>query len=145
MTVEWYFRPEGPGVLMGMGATPTEDLNVTFSHAMMNQMIEAAVHRVPVLEQASMLTGWTGIRPVTLDDHPVLGPVPSVEGFILNCGWGGKGIIQSPIAGQLVAELISERRTSTMDISAFGIERFGGKSVKEARDLYLSARQEAGK
>ncbi len=145
VTAEWYFRPEGPGVLMGMGATPTRDLNVTFSQEMKDQMIEAAVHRVPALEHASMLTGWAGIRPVTLDDHPILGPVPSVEGFILNCGWGGKGIIQAPIAGQLVGELISQGHTSTMDIGVFGIERFGGKTTTEARDLYISTRQEADK
>jgi len=82
------------------------------------------VHRVPILEQATMLTGWTGIRPMTLDDRPILGPVPSVDGFILNCGWGGTGIIQAPIAGQLVAELVSDGRTSTMDTSPFRIERF---------------------
>ncbi len=125
VTVEWYFRPEGPGVLMGMGAQPVTDLNVQFSPEMMNEMMDAAVQRVPVLEKASMLTGWTGIRPLTLDDHPILGPASSVDGFILNCGWGGKGIIQAPIAGQLVAEYISHGRALTMDISSLGINRFG--------------------
>jgi glycine/D-amino acid oxidase-like deaminating enzyme len=47
-----------------------------------------------------------------------------VDGFILNCGWGGTGIINAPIAGQLVAELISDGRTVTMDISPFWVERF---------------------
>ena len=35
------------------------------------------------------------------------------------------GVIQAPIAGQLVAEYIGNGHTSTMDISPFGIERFG--------------------
>jgi len=73
---------------------------------------------------------------VTLDDHPILGPVFSVRGFILNCGWGGTGIIQVPIAGQLVAEYISKGYTETMDILPLEIERFKGKSVKEAGDLW---------
>jgi len=134
VTAEWYFRPEGPGVLMGMGSLPTEELDVPFSFEMMNEMIDTAIHRVPTLEQASMLTGWTGIRPMTFDDHPILGPAPSVDGFTLNCGWGGTGIIQAPIAGQLVAEYINDGHTSTMDISPFGIERFerftGGCSTR---------------
>jgi len=87
-----------------------------------------------------MLTGWTGIRPMTLDDRPILGPVPSVDGFILNCGWGGTGIIQAPIAGQLVAELVSDGSASAMDINPFRIERFEGKPVKEVRDLRVFAR-----
>jgi sarcosine oxidase subunit beta len=134
VTAEWYFRPEGPGVLMGMGATPTDTLDVPLDYETMDEIIATAMHRVPVLEKASVLTGWTGIRPLTPDDHPVLGPVPSVDGFILNCGWGGTGIINAPIAGQLVAELISDGRASTMDISPFGIERFEGRHVGEARE-----------
>jgi glycine/D-amino acid oxidase-like deaminating enzyme len=129
VTVEWYCRPEGPGILMGMGAIPTEDLNIAFSREMMNEMIEAAVHRVPVLEKATPLTGWTGVRPMTLDERPLLGPVPSVEGFILNCGWGGTGIIQAPIAGQLIAEYISKGQ-ACVDLSLFGIERFEKKPVR---------------
>ena len=90
-------------------------------------MIDTAVHRVLVLEKASLLMGWTGGRPLTLDDHPVLGPVPAVEGFILDCGWGGTGIINAPIARQLVAELIGDGKTAAMDISPFQVGRFEGK------------------
>ena len=61
---------------------------------------------------------------MTADDRPILGPVPSIDGFILNCGWGGKGIIQAPIAGQLVAECIGDGQTSTMDIDPFRVGRF---------------------
>jgi sarcosine oxidase subunit beta len=123
VTAEWYFRPEGPGILMGMGASPTDELEIPFRMEVAHQMIDVAEHRVPILMNASFLTGWTGVRPVTADDRPILGPAPSVDGFILNCGWGGKGIIQAPIAGQLVAECISDGQTSTMDISPFRIGR----------------------
>ena len=144
VTAEWYFRPEGPGVLMGMGSSPTDKMDVPFDFELMNEMIDTAVHRVPILEQASMLTGWTGIRPMTLDDHPILGPVGSADGFILNCGWGGTGIIQAPIAGQLVAEYISDGRTSTMDISPFRMGRFEGKGIAEVGDLRVFARRDTG-
>jgi sarcosine oxidase subunit beta len=125
VAVEWYARPEGPGMLMGMGQWPVEDLSVAFTRDMMNEMIEAAVHRVPVLEHATMLTGWTGVRPMTADSRPILGKAPGVEGLILNCGWGGRGIIQAPAGGQLVAELIQHGHTLTMDIRPFNIERPG--------------------
>ena len=125
MTADWYYRPEGVGFLMGRGKLPTENLDIQINFEMINEILDAAVHRVTVLERASMLTAWTGVRPLTSDDYPILGPAPSVDGFVLNCGWGGMGVIQAPIAGQFVAEYISDGRTSTMDIGAFGIERFG--------------------
>lgn len=125
MTAEWYYRPEGAGVLMGMGKKPVDELDVKMTYEMMEEIIEAGVHRVPVLEKASVLTSWAGVRPMPPDDHPILGPVPSLDGFILNCGWGGTGIIQAPIAGQLVAEYIRDGHTTTMDISSLRINRFG--------------------
>ncbi|MCP4539617.1 MAG: FAD-binding oxidoreductase [Chloroflexi bacterium] len=123
VTAGWYCRPEGPGMLMGMGASPTNELEIPFLMEVAHQMIDVAAHRVPILMNASFLTGWTGVRPVTADDRPILGPVPSIDGFILNCGWGGKGIIQAPIAGQLVAEYISDGQTPTMDIGPFRVDR----------------------
>ena len=142
VTAGWYFRPEGPGILMGMGASPTDELEIPFRMEVVEQMIDAAAHRVPTLMNASFLTGWTGARPVTPDDRPILGPVPSVDGFILNCGWGGKGIIQAPIAGRLVAEQISDGCASTMDISPFGIGRFEGKAIEGEKGSRASARQD---
>jgi sarcosine oxidase subunit beta len=133
VTVEWYYRPEGRGVLMGMGTLPTEELDVQISYEMMDEMIKASVHRVPLLEKASVLKAWAGVRPMTLDDHPILGPVTPVEGLILNCGWGGTGIIQAPIAGQLVAEYVGNGTTSTMNIYPLRIERFEDEIGKESK------------
>jgi glycine/D-amino acid oxidase-like deaminating enzyme len=127
LTAEWYFRPEGAGVLMGMGSVATEKLDIQIHHEMMEEMIDAAVHRVPILEKAPVLTAWTGIRPLTDDDLPILGPLPSVKGFVLNCGWGGMGIILAPVAGQLIAEYIVNGYCTTMDIRPFRLERFAMK------------------
>ena len=132
VTVEWYYRPEGRGVLMGMGTLPAEELDVQISYEMMDEMIKAAVHRVPLLEKTSVLKAWAGVRPMTLDDHPILGRVTPVEGLILNCGWGGTGIIQAPIAGQLVAEYIGGS-TPTMDMDSLSIERFEDEIGKESK------------
>lgn len=122
---EWYFRPEGEGVLIGMGEVPTDDLSLQIHNSMQDTMIDMAVHRVPVMNKAAVMTAWTGIRPLTSDGLPILGPVHNAKGFLLNCGWGGMGIIQSPLAGQLMAEYITDGESTTMDIGTFKIERFG--------------------
>jgi sarcosine oxidase subunit beta len=124
LTAAWYYRPEGPCILMGMGAIPTEDFELNVSNQLMDEMIDVAIHRVPILEKASILTSWTGIRSLTPDGHPILGPVSSVDGLVLSCGWGGTGIIQAPIAGQLVAEYIHDGSTITMSIDALRVDRF---------------------
>jgi glycine/D-amino acid oxidase-like deaminating enzyme len=122
--VEWYFRPETGGVLMGMGNVPTDSPETQLDSEMVDRIVEYAIHRVPILEKASLLTAWSGVRPLTADGRPVFGVVPGVEGFLLNAGWGGFGIIQSPAAGQLMAELIHDGHTSTFESKRFGLERF---------------------
>ena len=91
---------------------------------MVNRIVDYAVQRVPILEKISLLTAWSGVRPLTADGRPIFGPVPGTDGYLLNAGWGGFGIIQAPIAGQLVAELIQDEYTSTFQGNKFGLERF---------------------
>ena len=129
LTAEWYFRPEGPGILMAMGTEPTEEPHVQTSYEMVNKMIDVAVHRVPALARASMLTAWTGVRCMTPDNQPIVGPVPSVDGLVLSCGWSGAGIMKAPIAGQLVAEYVSNHHTSTLDLGPLSIQRFKERST----------------
>jgi len=123
-TVEWYFRPETGGVLMGMGNVPTKAPETQLDNEMVNQIVDYAVHRVPVLEKASLLTTWSGVRPLTEDGRPLFGAVPGVDGFLLNSGWGGVGIIQAPVAGQLMAELICDGHTSTFESKELSLDRF---------------------
>ena len=124
--VEWYFRPETGGVLMGMGNVPTKSPETQLDSNMVDQIIDYAVHRVPVLEKSTLLTSWSGVRPLTIDGRPLFGVVPGIEGFLLNAGWGGVGIIQAPAAGQLMAELVHDGHTSTFDSEELSLDRFKG-------------------
>ena len=123
-SVEWYFHPETDGVLMGMGNVPTQSPETQLDNEMVNQIVDYALHRVPVLEKASLLTAWSGVRPLTADGRPIFGTIPGVDGFLLNTGWGGVGIIQAPVAGQLMAELIRDGHTSTFESKELNLERF---------------------
>ncbi len=129
VTTEWYYRPEGDGVLMGMGHDPASSPDDTATRPeMIDAMVEVGVHRVPLLAHATLLTAWTGVRPLTADGLPILGPVADVPGLVLNCGWGGMGIILAPIAGQLAAEAVVHGRGLTMDLQPFSLHRFAPPS-----------------
>lgn len=115
LSAEWYFRPELDSVLMGMGARPSHEPEVALDEAQVEAIVEMAMHRVPVLEEASLQTAWTGVRPLTPDGRPLVGPYAGVEGFIVNCGWGGVGFIMAPIAGPLAAECVTQGEIQSLD------------------------------
>jgi sarcosine oxidase subunit beta len=120
----FYFRGEGPGVLMGM-SDPDEpsSFNINVDYAFLERVIEAAVHRAPVLEEAEILRGWGGLYAITPDDNPIIDQMPGVEGLYCAIGFSGHGFQQAPTVGRILSELIVDGRTE-FDISPFAHDRF---------------------
>jgi len=52
---------------------------------------------MPRLGHGSVRGGWAGLLEGTPDFHPILGPVPGVEGFLLCCGFSGHGFKEAPV------------------------------------------------
>jgi sarcosine oxidase subunit beta len=86
--------------------------------------VERAVRRAPVLEDAQLMRTWTGLYEMTPDQTGIVSTVPGVAGLHVIAGFSGHGFMHGPIAGQLMAELITDGRASTVDITPLGLERF---------------------
>ena len=52
-------------------------------------------------------TGWAGLRPLTPDSLPIVGPHPAEERLILAVGHGQLGVTLGPITGRLIADCIT--------------------------------------
>jgi sarcosine oxidase subunit beta len=125
----FYFRKELEQLLLSPGDVQDigEDFAVPVDPARMEEVVAKALHRIPVVEKARIAGGWAGLRPLTPDDHAIVGWAPGVEGFFLAVGWGGHGFQHSPATGRYVAEWIADGRPS-LDLSLFDPARFGGRA-----------------
>jgi sarcosine oxidase subunit beta len=123
--VEWYMRREGPGMLVGMGAVESDEEDPQVDWAFLDVIGQHSMHRAPALAEAGIQSGWAGLRPVTPDEEPILGPVPHLRGYYNDCGWGGQGVMHAPAAGVALAEWIVLGAPASVDIRPFGAERFG--------------------
>ena len=119
-----YFHPEGPGLLTGM-SNPNEkpgfDQNVDPEWELVH--LDAAIHRIPLLETVGLSSRLAGLYEVTPDAHPIIGNTP-VEGYYIVSGFSGHGFMHGPIAGKLMSEIILDGQASTMDISMLDFARF---------------------
>ena len=121
----FYFRKEmdqlllSPGDVEDIGA----DLAVPVDWSRVEETVEKALHRLPIVEKARVAGGWAGLRPLTPDDHAIIGWAPGVEGFFLAAGFGGHGFQHSPATGRHVAEWLVEGKPS-LDLSLFDPARF---------------------
>jgi sarcosine oxidase subunit beta len=127
-----YFHREGEGLLIGMSnpnETPGFDINVDEEWEITN--LEAAIRRMPLLENASRASHWAGLYEVTPDAHPIFGGT-NIEGFLVCAGFSGHGFMHGPIAGKLMSEYVTDGTFSTVDVSSLDLARFDeGRSIKE--------------
>jgi sarcosine oxidase subunit beta len=100
-----------------------DDWNVVMDRSRIEETVQKAMHRIPVIEKARIAGGWAGLRPLTPDDHAIIGWAPGVAGFFLAVGFGGHGFQHSPATGRLVAEWLADGAPS-MDLSLFDPGRF---------------------
>ncbi|MDP2954997.1 MAG: glycine oxidase ThiO [Longimicrobiales bacterium] len=87
-------------------------------------LTEIAMELFPSLEGARVVERWAGLRPMTPDTQPVLGPDPALEGLVYATGFGRNGILLAPLAARAAAELALEG-SSTVDWRPWSVERFG--------------------
>jgi sarcosine oxidase subunit beta len=124
MATGWYCRRETEGVMMGRAnKKEISSFDETVDWRWIEKMIEAGVHRVPILEEAQISKAWAGLYTVTPDRHPIVGPLPGVEGFYLLGGFSGRGIMHSPAACEALAQRILLGK-SDLDIRPLRFERF---------------------
>jgi sarcosine oxidase subunit beta len=86
--------------------------------------LEAAIERLPLLEQGGRVAHWAGLYEVTPDAHPIIGRVPHVENYVVAAGFSGHGFMHGPAAGLLVAEILLDGAAHTLDLSVLSYERF---------------------
>ena len=122
--VSFYFRGYEPGLLMGM--SDRDEPSSFYTHVDRNfleKVVEAAIHRAPILEKAEILRGWGGLYTITPDDNPIIGMIPGLEGFFCAIGFSGHGFQQAPAVGLILSELIIQGQTG-FDLKSFAYDRF---------------------
>ncbi|MGD8537474.1 MAG: FAD-binding oxidoreductase [Candidatus Aminicenantes bacterium] len=131
----FYFRGEDPCIIFGMSDREEESsFNTHVDRAFLERVIEAAVHRAPVLERAEILRGWAGLYAITPDENPIIGASPEVKGFFSAVGFSGHGFQHGPAVGRILAELIVQG-TTDFNLTPFVYDRFAkikGKGEKRA-------------
>jgi glycine oxidase len=77
----------------------------------------------PRLADATFSRAWAGLRPGTADGLPLLGRPPGWHGVTLAAGHFREGILLAPITGELIADLVAQRRPR-LPMDAFDPGRF---------------------
>jgi len=115
-----YLVPRGDSVLVG--ATSEE---VGFESETSLQGLATlrgiAARLIPDLSSSVVMHHWAGLRPMSLDGHPILGADPDVPDLVYACGYSRNGILFAPWAAEQLAALLSG--SSTAALAPFDVRR----------------------
>ena len=133
MTIEFssglYLHRDSGGVLLGM-ADPRDPVGFDdrVNWDFLPEVVERGLARLPLLERATIRTGWAGFYEDTPDKHAILGRTPSLDGFICAAGFSGHGLMHAPATGELIAEVICGIPPS-LDIGPLRLARFAEQDL----------------
>ena len=132
MDTGFYLHTERSGTLLLGGtdkdSSPGRDTSVDWS--LLDGFIEAAVHRIPCLEEADLVRAYVGTRSLTPDYMGIVGEHPHLKGFYLAGGFAGNGFMHSPAIGLITSQLITKGRCDLLDISPLSPARLCGEKEK---------------
>ena len=80
--------------------------------------------RIPAISEAGLARGWAAPDGFSADGASIFGAVPGIEGLYVAIAGSGTGFKIGPAAGIGLAELLTEGRFLTVDLSAFRLTRF---------------------
>jgi glycine oxidase len=86
------------------------------------QLLHAALEVMPGLAEAKIHENWSGLRPGTPDDLPILGE-SELKGYFLATGHFRDGILLAPITAEVMTDVIREKAPA-YDLRSFLPARF---------------------
>lgn len=100
-----YLVPKSDGRLLVGGTMEERGFDPHQTAGGIMDLLQGAWEALPGIYDANLLNTWTGFRPVTLSNTPVIGST-EIEGLHLSVGHGRNGILLAPITAFGLAEFI---------------------------------------
>lgn len=122
-TSDCYIAQKDNGEIL-IGST-TEECGFDTSNNIkyIKELSMGALKSIPALKEMNIKRCWSGLRPGSPDELPIIGSVPGVKGYLNACGHFRTGMLTSAITGKILDELVRGQPTC-IDIKPFSYERF---------------------
>jgi len=130
-----YFQTSNGDVMPGLRPPDVQTMETRGTRAFHGRTARAWINVAPLLGRIKVVRSWAGLYDMTPDAHPIMGPVPGVEGLYMAAGFSGHGFMMAPITGKVMAEMVLGEATS-IDVAAFSAERFRGEGHVVEKMVY---------
>ncbi len=110
-SVAFNLQPRATGQMLLGSSREFVGLDASINRQIRDRMIRRALEFMPALARLSAIRTWTGFRPSTPDNLPLIGRSGAVDGLFVAAGHEGLGITTSLGTAHLVADAILGRQS----------------------------------
>lgn len=118
-----YLVPRASGVTVAGSTMEMTGFDSSTTEAGIARVKSAAEEIAPGLAISNIRSEWAGLRPITPDMQPIIGPDEENPAIIYACGHSRNGILLAPLTGETVAAL-AVGESPQHDLSQFRPGRF---------------------
>jgi glycine/D-amino acid oxidase-like deaminating enzyme len=131
-SVAFNLQPRATGQMLLGSSREFAGFDATINRTLRARMIRRALEFMPALAGLSAIRTWTGFRPATPDNLPLIGRWPRTPGLLVAAGHEGLGVTTALGTARLAADAILGR-PSAIDPSPYAPDRaFEAESASDA-------------
>lgn len=139
-TSDCYLAQKQHGEVIIGSTTEHVGFNVDVTTSAIQTLCAGAVRAVPALADVDIKRVWSGLRPGSPDELPILGPVDGLSGYLNAAGLFRTGIVNAPLTGLVVADMAAGHPVSH-PVEPFLMARF--QDGRRASDAAAALEQNA--
>jgi glycine oxidase len=123
-----YLVPRRDGRIIAGSTSEEAGYEKRVTPAGLRRILDNALELLPGLAGAEIVETWSGLRPGTPDDLPILGPT-DIKGLLIATGHYRNGILLAAVTAKLIREWVTTGRTK-FDTRAFSPLRFVDRKLR---------------
>lgn len=122
----WYLHQQRDGTMLlgGIDKDTHPGTQEVVDAGVIDRLLELGMRLIPRLAAARLVRSYAGLRALTPDDLPILGPAPWPRGLFCACGFAGHGFMHAPAVGDLLARWILDGDPGMSGLDACLPDRF---------------------
>lgn len=117
----FYMIPRADGYLLAGSTLEDVGFDASTTEAVRQELAQKAESIMPSLKGLLIIKHWSGLRPGTPENLPIISAHPTIKNLYLNTGHFRYGLTMAPASARLVADLISGTEASVKAADMFKI------------------------
>jgi hydrogen cyanide synthase HcnC len=127
-----YLMQKKHGEILIGSTTEHAGFDIAVTPEAIRSLCRGAVRVVPGLASLGVKRVWSGLRPGTPDELPILGPVDGLAGYVNAAGGFRTGVVAAPETARIVGSVVCGEAPGR-DLEPFLLRRFDAKRRKPAK------------